>query len=114
MDHWPHHDPHGFQRFLKNRELREQFLRHALAGLVSGIEIVPERLHDMIGGNPDVSCSTLDHGHDGSQDTADCSDFLAARIRRGGHGEEVPEQFVSTVNQVHIHADPLNFLQGML
>ena len=37
IDHRPHHDSHCFQRFLENRELREQLPRHTFAGLVSGI-----------------------------------------------------------------------------
>ena len=68
----------------------------------------------MIGGNATVSSTALDHGYNGRQDTTYRSDFLAVRIGHGGHGEEVPEQFIRTVNQVHIHAIPISFLQGML
>jgi hypothetical protein len=68
----------------------------------------------MIGGNANVSGTALDHRHHRGQDTTHCADFLAVRIRHRGHGEEVPEQFVGTVNQVHIHAFPISLLQGML
>ena len=111
VDLRPHLHAHGFQRLLKHRKLREQLRRHAFAGLVSGIQIVAERLHDMIGGHAQVGCALLDHGQDGGQDAAHCADFLAIHIRRSGHGEKVPEQFIRPINQVDIHAAPISFLR---
>src|SRR5579864_1544069 len=60
----------------------------------------------MIGRNPDMSCSTLDHGQHGSQYSTDGADFPPIHIGGGGHGIKVPEQFISPVNQVHIHMAP--------
>jgi hypothetical protein len=54
----------------------------------------PKRLHNMIGRDSDVSCSELDHGQDGSQDSTYCANFLTDRICSEGHGEIVAEQFV--------------------
>src|SRR5256885_1465698 len=88
--------------------------REAIRAVTDRRQVIRNRLDDMIGGNAKVSGAALDHGYNGSQDTAYRSDFLAVRIRHRGHGEEVPEQFVSTVNQVHIHAIPISLLQGML
>src|SRR5260370_33555440 len=68
----------------------------------------------MIGCNPNVGCTPLDHGQNGSQDTTYCADFLAVHICRSRHGEKVPEQFICPVNQVHIHAAPISFLPAML
>jgi hypothetical protein len=47
VDHWPRHHSDCFERFLENRELREQLLGHTFAGLVTGIQIIPKRLHNM-------------------------------------------------------------------
>ena len=58
----------------------------------------------MISCNPDVGCTTLDHGQDGSEDTTYGADLLAAYICRGGHAKKMPEQFIGPVNQVHLHA----------
>src|ERR1039457_2701467 len=112
IHHWPYDHSHCFQRFLENRKLREQFRSHAFSRLVSGIQVVAKRLHDMVGCNPDVSCATLNHGYNGRQDTTHCTDFLTVRIFRGGHGEKMPEQFVGSVNQVHIHATASRMLTG--
>jgi len=68
----------------------------------------------MVGCNPDVGCSAFDHRQNGSQDTAYRPTFLTVYISRSGHGEEVPEQFIRPVNQVHIHAAPISFLLAML
>jgi hypothetical protein len=68
----------------------------------------------MIGCNPNVGCSAFDHGQNGSQDAAYRANFLAVYISRSGHGEKVPEQFIRSVNQVHIHAAPISFLLAML
>ena len=57
----------------------------------------------MIGCNPNVGCTSLDHGQNGSQDATYGADFLAVHICGSGHGEKVPEQFIGPVNQVHIH-----------
>jgi hypothetical protein len=43
--------------------------KYLFEGVVTGIQIIPKRLHNMIGHNSDVSCSALDHGQDGSQDS---------------------------------------------
>src|SRR5712664_3677224 len=57
----------------------------------------------MIGGNPNVGCTVLDHREDRGQDTSDRADFLPVRICSGGHREEMAEQFIRSVDQVHIH-----------
>src|SRR5216684_4723576 len=103
IDHWPHHYSHCFQCFLENGELREQLRRHTLTGLVSGIQIISKRFHDMIGCNSEVGCTVLDHGQDGGQNTSYCADFLPVRICCGGHREKMAEQFIRSVDQVHIH-----------
>jgi hypothetical protein len=68
----------------------------------------------MIGCNSNVSCAALDHGQNGSQDSAYRADFLVVHICRSGYGEKVPEQLICPVNQVHIHVTPIVFLQAML
>src|SRR5713226_2910879 len=60
----------------------------------------------MIGRNSDVSCATLDHGQNGSQNSTDGADFPPIHILCGGHGIKVPEQFIRPVNQVHVHMAP--------
>ena len=57
----------------------------------------------MIGCNSNMSCTALDHGHNGGQDTAYRADLLPVRICCGGHCEKMAEQFVRSVDQVHIH-----------
>ena len=61
----------------------------------------------MVGGNADMGCAALDHGQHRTQDTPYCADFLAVHIRRSRHGKKVAEQFIRSVNQVHIHAAPV-------
>ena len=61
----------------------------------------------MIGGDPDVSRALLDHGQDGPDHTAHRADLAPRGVDRGGHGVEVAEQFVGTVDQVHIHIAPI-------
>jgi hypothetical protein len=80
----------------------------------SGPLIIPKRLHNMIGRDSDVSCSALDHGQDGSEDSTYCANFQAVRICSGGHGEIVAEQFVGPVNQMDIHRALIGLLQAML
>jgi len=109
VDHRPHHHSHRLQGFLENGELRKQLRRHTLAGLVSGIKIIPERLDDVIGSDPDVGCPALDDGQNGGQDATDRPDFPAVHVRRRRYGEEVPEQFIGAVDQVDIHTAPTGF-----
>src|SRR5579862_5019912 len=59
----------------------------------------------MIGGNPEMSGAALDHGQNGSQHTTDRADFLAVHVRSRGYGVEMAEQFVSSINQMNIHAE---------
>src|SRR6266478_1936647 len=63
----------------------------------------------MIGGNPNVSCTALDHGQNGAHHTAHGADFLPVRICCRGHCKKVPEQFICSVDQVHIHIVPGQF-----
>ena len=51
----------GLEDGLHQRELGEQFWWDALAGLVTGEQVVPERFHDPVGGHTDVSGPVLDH-----------------------------------------------------
>src|SRR5260370_2767336 len=93
VDHGPHHHSHGFERFFQDRELREQLWSHAFAGLVSWIQIVAKRLHDLISCNPNVGATALDHGPNEIPDSTHCADFLALRIFRTWYCERLPEQF---------------------
>jgi hypothetical protein len=68
----------------------------------------------MVGCNPDVGCSAFDHSQNGGQDAAYRANFLAVYVFRSGHGEEVPEQFIRPINQVHVHAAPISSLLAML
>ncbi len=96
-------DTHGFQRLFKNRELREQLRWDAFTGLVSGIQIVAERFHHMVGGDPDVGHSLIDHRQDRAQHAAHGRDLLAVLASRLGESKEMPEQLVCAVNQVNVH-----------
>src|SRR5579862_3503249 len=57
----------------------------------------------MIGCHSKVSCTSLDHGQNGGHDTSYRADLLPVRICCGGHCEKMAEQFVGSVDQVHIH-----------
>jgi hypothetical protein len=63
-------------------------------------------------GRDRVSCSALDHGQGGSQDSTYWANFPTVRICSGGHGEIVAEQFVGPVNQMDIHAALISLLQA--
>jgi hypothetical protein len=68
----------------------------------------------MIGRDSDVTCSTLDHGQSGSQDSTYCANFLTVRICSERHGKIVAEQFVGPVNQMVIHAVLISLLEAIL
>src|SRR3984957_7939138 len=104
LDHRPHHDSHGLQRLFENRELREQLRSYAFTRLVSGIQIVAEGFHHMIGCDPKMGRAPIDHRPKGGQHTAHGADLMSAHIGRRRHGEKVPEQFVGPVDQVDVHA----------
>ena len=50
LDHRPHHQAKSMRRALGQRELGHQLRRHAIAGLVSGEQLVAKRLDDVIEG----------------------------------------------------------------
>ncbi len=57
----------------------------------------------MIGRNTQVRRTVFDHPKHRSQHAPDGTDFLATRVLRGRYREEVPEQFISAVDQVDVH-----------
>src|SRR6266481_8992304 len=50
-----------------------------------------------------MSCTALDHGQNGGQGTPYRTDLLPVRICCGGHCKKMAEQFIRSVDQVHIH-----------
>src|SRR5215813_11430764 len=57
----------------------------------------------MIGSNADVGSTLLDHRQDRTKDPADGSYLLSAGICCAWQREEMPEQLIGPVNQIHIH-----------
>jgi hypothetical protein len=68
----------------------------------------------VIGCNANVGCTVLNDGQNGGQYAAYRPNLPAVHIFCGWHGEKMPEQFISPVNQVHIHAAPIIILWVML
>src|SRR5439155_22427324 len=84
-------------------ELREELRRHAGAGLVAGIEIVAERLDDVVGGDAEVADTRLEQTDDRAEHTACGRDRRASLVVMGRHCEVVTEQLVRAVEQVNAH-----------
>ena len=98
VDHGPNGYAHCLQSHFENRKLRQQFRLYAFAGLVTGIQVVPEGFDDVIGGNANMRCARLDHHQHGVQHAAHRTDLQSIHVRGGGHSEVVPEQFVGAVD----------------
>ena len=57
----------------------------------------------MIGRDPDVGRTALDHRQNRSEHAAHGADVLAVPIHCGRHREEMAEQLVGAVDQVDLH-----------
>jgi hypothetical protein len=66
----------------------------------------------MIGRNRDVRGAAFDHAQHRGEDASDCRDLHAVLIPRRGQRVVVPEQLVSSVNQIDFHSGLLTTLQG--
>ena len=82
VGHRPDKYSHSLQGFLENRKLRKQFLRYALTGFVSGIQLIAEGLYYMISGDSDMCGASFDHGQNGTEHAANRPNFLPALIGR--------------------------------
>ena len=69
------------------------------SGLVARPQIVSKRLDHVVGGDADVGGPVLEHRHHGSEHPADGADLLSRGVPARGHGEEVTEQLVGTVER---------------
>ncbi len=71
LDHGPDDHAQRAERLLERRELRVEQRVHALAGLVAGPELVPERLDDVIGRHAQMRRAALEHAQDRPDDAPD-------------------------------------------
>ena len=105
VDHGPHDHAQRAQRLLERLELRVEQRVHALAGLVTRPETVPERLDHVIGGHAQVGRAALEHAED-RRDDAPHRAQLGRRVPVKGRPrrEEVAEELVGAVDEVHDHS----------
>src|SRR5688500_13232975 len=108
--HRPYCHSHCGKSVLQRMELGEQSTVNALPGLVARPESVPEGFDDMIGRDSNVRRPRLDH----LQNRVENSD--RRRVRRVDSlvepslTVEMPEELVSSVDEVNYHRDSRRFL----
>src|SRR2546426_1581498 len=104
LDHGPDSDAHRSERVLQRVELREKRRLDALARLVISPDVIAKRLDDVIGGDPDVRRSLLDHLQHGLQHADHGAERPVLAFVEATQAVEVPEQLVGTVYEVDDHA----------
>jgi hypothetical protein len=83
-------------------ELREQDAFNALAGFVSGPELIAKRLDDVICRDAKVSGPFFQHPNYSSEHTSDSPEWRISFFETT-EAVEVSEKLVCTVNQVNDH-----------
>lgn len=78
---FPDDDAKRLERLLERMELAEEGRIDALAGLVAGPQVIPERLDDVIGGNPDVRRALLEQRDRRAEDTANRTHLVAVSVQ---------------------------------
>ena len=84
--------------------MREKRRLDALARLVIRPDAIAKRLDDVIGRDPDVSRSLLDHLQQGLQDADHGSERPVLAFVEATQAVEMPEQLVGAVYEVDDHA----------
>src|SRR5262249_47336871 len=100
----PDRDSERGERFLQQRELREQFRLHPLACLITGPQLIPERLDDVIGCDRQVRGDAVEEREDRSDDAAYGGDFAPVLRFRRRQRVIVSKEFVRAVDEIHIHS----------
>ena len=103
LNHRPHDDAHGLQRFLERVELRPQSRFDAVAGLVPAPEIVTEGFDHVIGRDADMRCAFLDHLQYRVEHTDDRAKGLIRALVEAAQAIKVAEQLVGAINKMHDH-----------
>ena len=106
LDHGPHHDPERDQGLLERPGLRPQIRVDAVPGLVARPQVVAERLDHMVGGDAHVRRALAQELQHGADHPPDGGNLLAGRIAVRRRPEEVAEQLVGPVDEVHLHDGP--------
>ena len=104
----PHRDAERVERVFEDGELGEEGRFDSFAGLVSGPEIVAERLDDVVGGDADVGRALLEELQDREDDAPGRADVDPVGRSVLGHREVVAEQLVGAVDEVGLHAPCLS------
>ena len=56
----------------------------------------------MIGGHPDMGRAILEKVEERAQDAAQSTDLVPIHVQGARHGEEVPEDLIGAVDQMHV------------
>ena len=109
LDHGEDPEARRREHRLEQRELGEEFRRHALAGLVALEHLVAEGLDHLVGGDADVGGALLEHSEDRADDRPRGRHLAAVGRHVRWHREVVAEQLVRSVDEVNLHAAPPAF-----
>src|SRR6185436_2581710 len=81
---------------------------HAGAGLVGRPDVVAERLDDVVGCDPDMSCAVLQHREHGLDDIAGRTDLDAGAVEMSRPRRVVlPEDLVGPIDEMNNHVPSL-------
>ncbi len=103
LDHRPDHHAERGERLLERPRLGPQVGVDALAGLVPGPQLVAEGLDNVIGRDPDMGGAVAQQLQDRTEHAPDGCHLVAGRVAMRRRAEEVAEQLVGPVDEVHLH-----------
>ena len=101
--HRPDDDAHRLEGLLEWMELAEKRRLDALARLVSGPEVVPKRLDDVIGRDADMRRAALQHLQHRVQDAGYRAVRLVLTLVEAAQAVEMAEELVRSVYEVNDH-----------
>ncbi len=103
VDHRPDRHAHRDQRLLERPRLGPEIRVDALAGLVARPQVVAERLDHVVRCHADVRRAVAEQAEDRPEHAPDRRDLQAVGVVVGRGAEEMAEQFVRPVDQMHPH-----------
>ena len=103
LDHRPHQHPQGTEGLLERPGLGPQIGIDAFTRLVPGPQVVAERLDDVVGGHADVGGPLPQQLQHRADHPPHRGHLVPGRVAMGRRAEEVAEQLVGPVDQVHLH-----------
>lgn len=114
FDHGPHRDSHGPQCVLERVELAPEGRIDPFAGLVPGVEVIAKGLDHVVRGDGHVRGAVLDQVEHAPQHAPKGTGLAAVGRLMRRESEEIPEEFVGSVDKVHSHACSLRPFEAVV